>query len=140
MARPKVDPVVIDFANIAGGGGLVESQLIRPRQTFSRVFFGPQVAGNPLAVTLNRDCWLTYCYADSAIAGCRVMRVPTAALVTAWTTSGAIIAMLSGAGNAWIGNESVLSGDKIWVDSSGGLGAANFVVCVFSFGPVQTGD
>lgn len=140
MARPKVDPVVIDFANLAGGGGTVESQLIRPRQTFSRLFYGPQVAGSPLAVTIPRDSWITYIYGPGSLAGVRVMRTPTAPPVTGWTTTGAIIAVLGGAGCSWIGNESVLSGDKIWVDSSGGLGAADFVVCVFSFGPVQTGD
>lgn len=97
--------------------------------TFGVLFKGPQTAGTPLSFQLTQDCFLIGVNTHGVGVLVSTQRI-VASLLSAGTFHPRvdIVCILEGTVDpVWIGRRPLLEGDHIWIDSTGSLGAADFV-------------
>lgn len=127
MPTKPTGPVVVDASTVLAAGG---GQL--PRLPTKTVFFkGPQTAGVLLSFTITEDCHLVFVggKASSAILQ-TIARAMSSVPASTFTLSG-VICSINDSGQVAIMNQPFKAGDKIYVDSIGGLGANEIFYLIF---------
>lgn len=111
------------LALIAGGG-------FTANLTKTIHFKGPQTAGVLLSFPIDFDGILVFICAYSNVL---ISRGRSWASIAAgsFTTDGSVIAGIGSNSNVWHGRERVHKGDRIYLDSAGGLGTSDQISFVF---------
>jgi len=102
---------------------------LNPRiPTFGLLFRGGQIAGTPLSYQLTRDCDVIRVMFGCGTALVSTQRIVVGALSNSTFHPRPDIICVNGATQTqWVGRRSLKSGDYVWIDSIGGLGANEFI-------------
>jgi hypothetical protein len=103
------------------------------KPTFTLIFRGGQTAGVPVSYTIIEDSTLVRAQGTAGVSG--VLLSKSSSVVglypAGWSARRDQICVLSSSTAIWQGRSVFKTGDKVWVDSIGGMGTSDFLTLTF---------
>ncbi len=119
-------PVVMDAKTFLAGG---VAEMTRPTVTY--FFKGGQVAGTLISFVVPENADLVFVGGKASGAVLSKIARAITGIPAGWS-SPETICSLDNVGNQVILNQKFNSGDRIYLDSTGGLGVSEYIFCIFA--------